>query len=425
MDTIILRSKASSKIIANTLNISIIWGLLFCQYIFYGAPILAHDEFTIANNAIVSPLINPVLNSANLEKSINERMTIEQQTQKFNQDVKRKYKNGVITDVDKGVKHIRLLRYYQGRPVRINVVEVNTNLNKNIQLTPAIASSTLSHKATITTMARNNHAIVAINGTFFKPSTGVPLGTLMINKKMYTGPMYNRVAMGIFDDGYDMARIQLNANLKSWTQSIKVDNINQPRTLSTYVIVYTPEWGKTAPTSPKYGKQIAVKDNKVTEVSTSPLTIPEGGYVVVGPAQQLDKITEHKEVNLEISTKPQWDNVNHIISGGPYLVKNGKPFVDIAEQNLGSIGGRNPRTAVGYTADNNLIIVTVDGREKSSIGMTLIELSNFMKSVGCYNAMNLDGGGSTVLYVNGRVVNCPQVKGGIALSNALTLNKIN
>ena len=56
--------------------------------------------------------------------------------------------------------------------------------------------------------------------------------------------------------------------------------------------------------------------------------------------------------------------------------------------------------------------------------MTLTELANFMKSIGCYNAMNLDGGGSTVLYVNGHVVNHPAVAGGIALSNALTLNKV-
>ena len=42
-----------------------------------------------------------------------------------------------------------------------------------------------------------------------------------------------------------------------------------------------------------------------------------------------------------------------------------------------------------------------------------------MQSLGCVNAMNLDGGGSTVMYVNGRIVNKPPVKGGIALSNVI------
>lgn len=427
MDTIIEQPKQMTKLIANTLSVSIIMGLLFSQHIFEGPPISA-KEITIANNAIVSPIIN----AGELQKSITDQLTIEQRTQRFNQQIKKKYKSGVITDVDRGVKHIRLVKYYQGNPVKINVIELNTSLNPNLQLAPAIASDTLNRKSTISTIAKNNNSIVAINGTYFKPATGVPLGTLMINKKMYTGPIYNRVAMGIFDNGYDMARVQLNASLKTNTNSIKVDNINQPRMLSTYVIVYTKEWGKTAPPIPKYGKEIAVdKNNKIVEISTSALAIPEDGFVIVGPAQKLDLLLNNKlsewlgnDIKLDIATVPEWNNVRHIIGGGPYLVKNSRVYVDMTEQKLGSIGGRNPRTAIGYTKDNNLIIVTVDGREKSSIGMTLMELANFMKSLGCVNAMNLDGGGSTVLYVNGRVVNQPKVRGGIALSNAITLNKV-
>ena len=55
--------------------------------------------------------------------------------------------------------------------------------------------------------------------------------------------------------------------------------------------------------------------------------------------------------------------------------------------------------------------------------MTLMQLARFMKEVGCVNEINLDGGGSTVMYVNGQVVNHPVYKGGIALSNALVLSK--
>jgi len=421
MDTLITQPKDLQRIITNTLNVSIVLGLLFSQHIFEGPPISAQEQFKIANSAIVSP----ILNSINLEKNIKEKLTLEEQTQNFNEEIRQKYKTGVITDVDKGVKHIKILKYYQGQPVRINVIEVNQNLNPDLQLTPTLASDKLGRKNTITTIAKNNNSIVAINGTFFKPSTGVPLGTLMINKKLYTGPIHDRVAMGIFDNGYDMARIQLNADLKAFGKTLKVDNINQPRTLSTHVIVYTPDWGKTAPVSPQYGEQIAIKDGEIIDSSASSLAIPENGFVVVGPAQQLDKFKDSKNIKFEVSTIPNWNNVNHIISGGPYLVKNSQVFVDTVEQKLGAIGGRNPRTAVGYTSDNDLIIVTVDGREKASVGMTLYELANFMKSIGCYNAMNLDGGGSTVLYVNGKVVNHPQVQGGIALSNALTLNKVN
>ena len=152
------------------------------------------------------------------------------------------------------------------------------------------------------------------------------------------------------------------------------------------------------------------------------MQIPENGYVIVGPQVKLRQFYDEKKMNVEIGTTPEWKDVRHIISGGPYLVKNGETFVDMTAQKLGSIGGRNPRSAIGYTKDNNFIIVAVDGREGSSIGLTLNELATFMKSIGCINAMNLDGGGSTVMYVKGRIVNKPTNKGGIALSNALTVS---
>ena len=103
------------------------------------------------------------------------------------------------------------------------------------------------------------------------------------------------------------------------------------------------------------------------------------------------------------------------------ILKTAIVVIDIREQKLLSIGGRNPRTAIGYTKDNKFIMITADGREGSSIGLTLTELAQYMKKLGCVNAMNLDGGGSTVMYVKGSIANKPPVKGGIALSNALTI----
>ena len=158
-------------------------------------------------------------------------------------------------------------------------------------------------------------------------------------------------------------------------------------------------------------------------ITVSRCEIPENGYVIVGPASKLTSLKVGDRVSLDVNPAPNWKNVKHIISGGPYLVKDGEIFVDMTAQKLGCIGGRNPRTAIGYTKDNHVILVTADGREGSSIGLTLNELAYFMQSLGCVNAMNLDGGGSTVMYVNGSIVNKPPVKGGIALSNAIGIYK--
>lgn len=405
------------KMIATAINLSILTALVVLTNNFFKSPPIIAKEVRLAQGSVVSPL----LENTRAKEDIKE-LTIEEQATNFNNSVRNRYKNSMIYDVALGVKHIKLTKTINGRPVRINVVEINQKLNPNLQINPQLSSSRLASKSTITTLARKNNSLVAINGTYFKPQTGVPLGTLMINGKIYTGPIYNRVAMGIFDEGFDMARLELNAQVKSFKGNLKVDNINQPRMLSTHVIVYTPEWGSFAPPSPKYGKQIAVENGKIVSIGTQTMPIPHNGYVIVGPVERLSKLYRAKHVDLDIKTIPNWDNVKHIISGGPYLVKNGEVFVDMTEQKLGAIGGKNPRTAIGYTQDGNFIMVAVDGREGASVGLTLKELAWFMKSIGCINAMNLDGGGSTVMYVNGRVVNMPKVKGGIALSNALTID---
>ncbi|MBS6602476.1 MAG: phosphodiester glycosidase family protein [Brachyspira sp.] len=399
---------------------SIMGVLVLSQSLFVNPPLFA-DDIKLAQMSSPASLIDTI----EIKDKILNEFSMETRAKNFDENIERKYPKAIITDVDTGIKHIKLTKYYDGMPVRINVVEVDLKLADGFELKPALSSTVnnLKSRRTISTIAKNTNSIVAINGTYFKPQTGVPLGTLMIDGKMFTGPVYDRVAMGIFDNGFDMARVQFNSFLKASKSFVKLDNINQPRMLSTHVIAYSNDWGKTSPASPKYGFQIAIKDNKIVGASYSSLAIPDGGYVIVGPAKILRPLAYEKRVKLEISTTPDWKNVKHIISGGPYLVKNSEVFVDMTAQKLGAVGGKNPRTAIGYTKDNNMIMVTVDGREGSSVGMTLMQLAGFMKSLECVNAMNLDGGGSTVMYVNGKIVNKPQVHGGISLSNALVLSK--
>ena len=416
MDTLIYHAEnyELKKLAEVIVNISIIGVIILCQ-----ALLPIH-----ASNNRIAQVTAPDFDTGQLKTKILNEISPEVRRNNFNAMISQKYPKAVIVDVADGIKHIKLTKYYNGRPVRINVVEVDMKLAENFELTPALSSdSTLKSRRSISTIAKNNNAIVALNGTYFKPQTGVPLGTLMINEKMYTGPIYDRVAMGIFDDGFALARISLDAVIKGSGKTIKVNNINQPRMLSTHVIIYTPDWGKFSPSAPKYGVGLQVSEGKITKASANAVAIPKNGYVISGPKSVLYALLDKKDVELDIKTSPEWKGVKHIISGGPYLVKDGEVYVDMTAQKLQSIGGRNPRSAIGYTSDRNIILVAVDGREGSSIGMTLMELANFMKSAGCIGAINLDGGGSTVMYVKGKVVNKPQMTGGIPLSNAIILSE--
>ncbi|MBE7702689.1 MAG: phosphodiester glycosidase family protein [Cyanobacteria bacterium SIG28] len=408
MDTILTHPSRFEKVATTATGIIITISILISQNLI----ILAKD-LGVGNYTGLSPTLNYIQEN-NKKKELF-----------FEEEILKKYSEGIITEVDKGVKHVRIIRYYNGKPVRINVVELSTDINTNLDIVPAIASEKLSAKKQISNIAKEKNAIVAINAGYFKPNTGVPLGTLMINKKLYTGPIYDRVAIGFFENGYDMARVKLEATINTNIGGFKIDNVNQPRMLSTHTIVYTRDWGETTPPTPKYGTQLVISRGKLIGVTEKQTTIPQDGFVIVGPVKNLEHLTKAKSFKLNLKTSPNWSDVNHIISGGPYLVKDNEIFVDMTAQKLTAIGGRNPRTAIGYTNDNHLIMLTADGREGASVGLTLIELANLMKEFGCINAMNLDGGGSTVMYVKGKIVNKPAVQGGIPLSHTLTVKHKN
>lgn len=405
MDTILVQRPQFEKAATSAAGI----GIAICLLLSQNTLLSAKD---LGNLTGISPTLNYVQEQQRYQETV------------FEESITRKYGSSNVVEVEKGVKYVRMIRFYKNKPVRINIVEMSLGVNQGLAVEPAIASETLASRNKISNIAGRDNAIVAINGGYFKPQTGVPLGTLMINKKVYTGPIYDRVAMGIFDNGFEMARVQLKANVVTNKGGLKIDNINQPRMLSTNTIVYTPDWGEYSPPSPKYGKQLVISGGKLVKTSYGRSQIPKDGFVIVGPQKSLDTIANARKFKLDIKINPEWKDVNHIISGGPYLVKNGDIYVDMTAQKLASIGGRNPRTAIGYTKDNSLIMLTADGREGASIGLTLVELANLMKKLGCVNAMNLDGGGSTVMYVKGKIVNKPAVQGGIPLSHTLSIKKI-
>lgn len=106
----------------------------------------------------------------------------------------------------------------------------------------------------------------------------------------------------------------------------------------------------------------------------------------------------------------------------PFLIINGEP----AEMSGNGGWGLNPRTAIGQRRDGTVVFVVVDGRSVSSAGVTIKTLQEIMIREDCYNAANLDGGSSTVLYYNGAVINNPSGSdsdGMRFLPNAFLVNR--
>jgi len=99
-----------------------------------------------------------------------------------------------------------------------------------------------------------------------------------------------------------------------------------------------------------------------------------------------------------------------VLSFGPALVTNGTVAVSESEE-VGKAMASNPRTALGITEDGHYLFVVSDGRTSESEGLSLYELAEFMQSLGVTTAYNLDGGGSSTIYLNGEVINQPTTSG--------------
>lgn len=105
------------------------------------------------------------------------------------------------------------------------------------------------------------------------------------------------------------------------------------------------------------------------------------------------------------SSPGEWKDAVHAMGAGPMLVEEGKVKVG---GGFGHEKSRHPRTAAGLTSKNLFILVAVDGRVPEALGMTCEELAKLMIDLGCATAINLDGGGSTTMWVRGDgVVNNP------------------
>lgn len=97
------------------------------------------------------------------------------------------------------------------------------------------------------------------------------------------------------------------------------------------------------------------------------------------------------------------------VQGGPNLLRDGEVRITAdAEVVRDRIRDRHPRTAAGLKADGTLVLMVVDGRQWNSRGVDLLELAGMLREVGCVDAINLDGGGSSALAIDGQLVNRPE-----------------
>lgn len=197
------------------------------------------------------------------------------------------------------------------------------------------------------------------------------------------------------------------------------------------VKITSPEYLKTAFAQDSFGKNVtqktslvAAKNGAILAINGDYYGVQEKGYVLRnGTLYRKTAVKGNEDLVIykdgsfsiinenEISAEELLsDNAMHILSFGPALVNNGAVCVSVGEE-VGKAMVSNPRTAIGIIDNLHYIFVVSDGRTSSSEGLTLYQLAEFMQSLGAVTAYNLDGGGSSTMYFNGRIVNNPTTNG--------------
>lgn len=197
------------------------------------------------------------------------------------------------------------------------------------------------------------------------------------------------------------------------------------------VVLSSPEYLKTAFAQNSYGKNVTEKTSEIAEEVNAILAIngdyygaQEKGYVLRDGTlyrseaeKDQEDLVIYEDGNFEIITEEEItaeelleQGAKEILSFGPALIENGTISVT-EEDEVGKAMASNPRTAIGILDDLHYVFVVSDGRTEESEGLSLLELAEFMDSLGVETAYNLDGGGSSTMYFNGEVVNNPTTSG--------------
>ena len=192
------------------------------------------------------------------------------------------------------------------------------------------------------------------------------------------------------------------------------------------VKINSAEYLKTAFAHGSYGKNItaltsdtAKENNAIFAVNGDYYGARTTGYVIRNGLLYRESVSDREdlviypdgsfEIIKENSISAQ-ELLNrqayHVISFGPGLLTNGQ--IDIKpEYEVGKAATENPRTAISMIRPLHYVFVVTDGRTDDSRGLTVRELAQLMQQLGAQSAYNLDGGGSSTMYFNGKTVNDP------------------
>ena len=299
--------------------------------------------------------------------------------------------------------------------------------NPNVEMRVAKAGNVIKKTATVTNLSKSNSKegaqyFVGVNADFFDMSNGQPLGVNVLNSEIYNLSGDSNWTELSFD-AFKTPRIgdlTFSGSVKKTDgTSYEVSTINSQR-LENYLVVFSSRYGSSTGSN-QWGVEVVAKpiEDKATialgksvkmKIVGSPetagnMTIPSGAYVLSGHGTAktfLGTLVDGDEIEVSLkASNASSESVNPVwaVGGCPVLLKDGVVQETEDKNIIDHLPNKEPRTAVGYdSTGTKVMMLVVDGRSEISDGCRTKILADIMREVGCSDAMNFDGGGSTELY---------------------------
>lgn len=261
--------------------------------------------------------------------------------------------------------------------------------------------------------------LAAINGDFYRteqePFSGDPRGLLIVRGELLSTPK-ERDCFWIDTNGTPRIGVVRGGFTVTWPEGSQIGLGLNEEPQGDAPVLFTPagavlsrqaQGARLTLQAPTNGQWLPIRPGNTYEAivaadntrRTNRMTLVLPGLLrrITSPA------TPGQTVRLAFDTTPNLKGVETALGGGPALIRDGK----IQPARAVKSNVRHPRSALGWNAEH-FFLVTVDGRQPGwSDGMTLTELASYLHRLGCAEAINLDGGGSTELWLRGSVVNRP------------------
>lgn len=304
----------------------------------------------------------------------------------------------------------------------LNIFYTVTDLtNPLIEMKVLKAKNTIFARQEVSGMALDNDCdsvqyFLGVNADFFNMRRGNSIGSQVSDGKLVYVDNNGRTQWAWGDSRTPiMDEMKISCTITAGNNVMNVSGVNVEENIDD-INIYSSLYGEQTDSNGNVLEvvvcpleDIVIGKRVKMRVESAPATggrlpIPTDGYVISGSGSQRFLINQIKEGDvIEVSTSVVMPNgtqitPSEVVSGYPVILRDGVTTdpVDI----LKHLNGLHPRTAVGNDADNTkLVVLIVDGRSDVSDGCTSKVLADIMRYVGCDDAINLDGGGSSELYV--------------------------